>query len=193
MSSMVTVGIDEVGRGCWAGPLVACAVILSSPIVGLRDSKKLSKLRREKLAAIIQDEAVAIGLGWVWPKDIDKYGISISVKMAMRQALTAIQIQYDEVIIDGNINYLPDEPKARALIKADDIVPAASAASIIAKVARDEYMTTIAAKKFPEYIFEKHVGYGTALHIQKLADYGVTEIHRKSYKPVQQFVLLSNK
>lgn len=189
---MVTVGIDEVGRGCWAGPLVAGAVILGRPIKGLKDSKKLSKSQREKLAAQIQIEALAIGLGWVWPEAIDRDGISISVKRAMQMALEAIAIQYDEVIIDGNINYLQEEPKAQALIKADDLIPAASAASIMAKVARDRYMATTAREKFPEYGFEKHVGYGTAYHIQMLTAYGVTELHRKSYKPIKLFVLKSN-
>lgn len=189
---MVTVGIDEVGRGCWAGPLVAGAVILTTPIDGLRDSKKLSKLQREKLAAIIQNEAVAIGLGWVWPEDIDAWGISLSVRRAMEQALHAIRTPYEAVIIDGNINYLPEEAKARAVIRADDSVPAVSAASIMAKVARDTYMAQKAAIDYPQYGFDRHVGYGTALHIAALKDYGVTPLHRTSYKPIQKFVLESN-
>jgi len=187
----VTVGIDEVGRGCWAGPLVAGAVILSMPIDGLKDSKKLSKLQREKLAAQINAEALSIGLGWVWPEDIDKHGISISVKMAMRQALAAISIPYDEVIIDGNVNYLRENAKAKALIKADNLVPAASAASIIAKVARDEYMARM-AEKYPQYGFERNVGYGTAYHISALLQYGVSKIHRLSYKPIREIVLESD-
>lgn len=188
---MVIVGIDEVGRGCWAGPLVAGAVILQRPIKGLKDSKKLSKLQREKLADQIQIEALAIGLGWVWPAEIDRDGITESVRRAMELALKAINVPYDEVIIDGNINYMPAEPKARALIKADDLVPAASAASIVAKVARDKYMATTAVEQYPGYGFDKHVGYGTALHIQSLKLHGVTDIHRKSYKPIQKFVLES--
>lgn len=191
--AMVIVGIDEVGRGCWAGPLVAGAVILREPIPGLRDSKKLSKKRREALAEIIEEEALAVGLGWVWPEAIDKGGISVSVKRAMAEALKAVQISYDEVIIDGNINYLPEEPKARAVIKADDTFPAVSAASIVAKVARDKYMETVAAGEYPQYGFASHVGYGTKLHIEALSEYGVTPIHRKSYKPIQRLVLLSSK
>lgn len=188
---MITVGIDEVGRGCWAGPLVAGAVVLQEPIAGLRDSKKLSKLQRERLAAEIYEKALAVGLGWVWPGDIDTGGISISVKTAMQQALAAIGVAYDEVVIDGNINYLPEVDKARAVVKADDLIPAASAASIVAKVARDTYMAEVAAVKYPAYGFEKHVGYGTAVHIEALAAHGVTELHRKSYKPIQKFVILS--
>lgn len=189
---MVTVGIDEVGRGCWAGPLVAGAVVLREPIKGLKDSKKLSKLQRERLATQIEAEALAIGLGWVWPEAIDSGGISVSVKTAMELALRAIEIPYDEVIIDGNINYLAENPLARALIRADDLVPAASAASIVAKVARDRYMATVAHEKYPQYGFDRHVGYGTAAHVQSLLQYGVTDIHRQSYKPIQQFVLKSN-
>lgn len=189
---MVLVGIDEVGRGCWAGPLVAGAVILRHPIQGLKDSKKLRKTERERLAAIIRKEAVAYGLGWIWPQGIDKYGISISVKIAMEKALQEIGVDYDEVIIDGNINYLPENPKTKALIRADDLVPAVSAASIIAKVARDTYMSVKAARQYPAYGFEKHVGYGTALHSAMLIKHGVTPLHRMSYKPIQNLVVNSN-
>ena len=190
---MQTVGIDEVGRGCWAGPLVAGAVVLARPIPGLKDSKKLSKLQRERLAKIIQEQAVAIGLGWVWPADIDSGGITAAVKSAMQQALAAINTDYDQVIIDGNINYLSDianlrgpssEVKVTAVVKADDLFPCVSAASIVAKVARDQYMETVAAE-YPGYGFEQHVGYGTALHIARLKTLGVTTIHRRSYKPIQ--------
>jgi ribonuclease HII len=189
---MVIVGIDEVGRGCWAGPLVAGAVVLDQPILGLKDSKKLSKLQREKLAVQIETEAVAYGLGWVWPDEIDQDGLTISVKRAMQLALDAIHIEYDEIIVDGNINYLNENTKAKALVKADDLVPAASAASILAKVARDNYMATTAATQYPLYGFEKHVGYGTTVHIQALREHGTTGIHRLSYKPIQKFVLESN-
>ncbi len=206
---MLTVGIDEVGRGCWAGPLVAGAVILPSnfrlevgpldsierdesasrgrtsrSVLELRDSKKLSKKQRETLAVLIQEQALAIGIGWVWPEAIDTGGITQAVKMAMQQALAAIQVEYDDIIVDGNINYFVDNPKARAVIRADDIFPSVSAASIVAKVARDAYMAE-AAEKYPGYAFEKHVGYGTAAHIAALKLHGVSDIHRQSYKPIQ--------
>jgi len=184
------VGIDEVGRGCWAGPLVAAAVVLKRPISGLKDSKKLTKKQRQSLAEAIRGEALAIGVGWVWPEAIDNGGISTAVKRAMTEALQMIEIEYDEVIIDGNINYCPEDPKARAIIRADDLYPAVSAASIIAKVARDNYMAE-AATKYPGYGFEKHVGYGTALHIEQLKLRGVTDIHRLSYKPVKALLELS--
>lgn len=184
----MTVGIDEVGRGCWAGPLVAGAVILSQPIYGLKDSKKLSAKQREKLTAEIEVSAKAIGLGWVWPEEIDKMGLTESVRLAMQRAVDQITVEYDQVIIDGNINYFLDDPRAIAVIKADDTVPAVSAASIVAKVARDKYMADISAS-YPNHGFEKHVGYGTKLHMDALVLYGVTDIHRMSYKPIQKALI----
>jgi ribonuclease HII len=184
---MVVVGIDEVGRGCWAGPVVAGAVILAEPIAGLRDSKLLSKKQREALAIIIHDQALAVGLGWVDPATIDKQGLTKAVSLAMRQALAQITDAYDRVIIDGNYNFLPGNPKVQTIIKADDSVPAVSAASIVAKVARDKYMKEIAAN-YPDYGFERHVGYGTALHLQKLKLHGISNLHRRSFKPISALV-----
>lgn len=187
---MVTIGIDEVGRGCWAGPLVAGAVVLASPIVGLRDSKKLTAKRRQALAVEIGLMAEAHALGWVEPAEVDELGITASVCLAMQRALDQIGCAYDEIIIDGNINFFPDNPKCRAVIKADDSVPAVSAASIIAKVARDAYMCEVAAK-YPAYGFEKHVGYGTSLHQHMLELHGICNLHRKSYKPIQKIMAAS--
>ncbi len=181
---MIIVGLDEVGRGCWAGPLVAGAVVLKQPIAGLADSKVLTKKQRQDLAEQIKAEALSFGLGWVAPAFIDMYGLTLSVQRAMQQALAAIDVPFDKIIIDGNYNYLPNEPGATFLIKADATVPAVSAASILAKVARDDFMV-LAAKGFPGYGFERHVGYGTAAHLAALKVHGVTELHRKSYKPVR--------
>lgn len=185
---MILVGIDEVGRGCWAGPLVAGAVILRQPIKGLRDSKKLSRTRRESLAVQIEFEAVAIGLGWVDPATIDAIGLTAAVGLAMERAVAQISVAYDEIIIDGSYNFLANRhsdfaPKISTLIKADDLIPAVSAASIMAKVARDGYMSKVALQ-YPGYGFERHVGYGTALHIAQLKLQGVTPEHRLSYKPI---------
>lgn len=181
------VGIDEVGRGCWAGPLVAGAVILREPILGLRDSKKLSKLQREKLAAQIYKQGT-VGLGWVEPHEIDEIGLAKAVELAMQRALAEVTQDFDEIIIDGNVNYFPYDPRAKAVIKADDSIPAVSAASIVAKVARDEYMATKAHELFPMYEFGKHVGYGTRLHIEMLKLHGVSSLHRKSYKPIMELL-----
>lgn len=186
---MMLIGIDEVGRGCWAGPLVAGAVVLGKPIQGLADSKTLSKQQRQELAAKIKSEAVYLGIGWVAPAFIDMYGLTLSVQRAMQQALAAIPRPYGSIIIDGNYNYLPNEPTATVLIKADATIPAVSAASIVAKVARDNFMS-MAAKGYPEYGFDKHVGYGTALHLAKLKEHGVCDLHRKSFKPVRALLKL---
>jgi ribonuclease HII len=196
---MITIGIDEVGRGCWAGPLVAGAVVLGKPITGLRDSKKLSKKQRERLTEQVYATALAVGLGWVWPDEVDNWGITTAVKRAMERACAeaisaldagaergAAAVPYDQIIIDGNINYFADNPRAQAVIKADDSEPSVSAASIVAKVARDNYMAGLAAQdSYAGYGFEKHVGYGTAAHIAALQTLGVSDIHRRSYKPIQ--------
>jgi ribonuclease HII len=184
---MITVGIDEVGRGCWAGPLVAGAVILKRPIEGLKDSKKLSKKRRESLSDQIYSEALAVGLGWVEPKEIDSVGLTRAVGLAMERAMAQITMHFEEMVIDGNHNFFPFEPRARALIKADDKVPAVSAASIVAKVARDKYMSELDGQ-YAGYGFDKHVGYGTAAHITALKELGVSDIHRRSYKPIMAYL-----
>lgn len=188
---MTLVGIDEVGRGCLAGPLVCAAVMLNGPINGLKDSKLLSKSQREKLDIIIRNEALAIGIGWTTPQELDEAGLTKGTTIAMVRALNQIDVDYDEVIIDGNYNYLSGNTKCRTVIKADASVPAVSAASIIAKVARDTYMTFL-AKDYPDYGFESHVGYGTARHRSMLRLIGATEIHRRSFKPVSE-VLISTR
>jgi ribonuclease HII len=194
---MTVIGLDEVGRGCWAGPLVAAAVVLpgAHSIVGLNDSKKLSKKQRESLDLLIREKALGIGIGWVWPEDIDSGGITKAVKIAMLRAFAQLGAEYtghyDEIIVDGNINYLANVSKSSAMIKADGSIPAVSAASIIAKVARDNYMADIASE-YPQYGFAGHVGYGTAEHIAALRQYGVTAIHRRSYKPIRALLELQS-
>jgi ribonuclease HII len=178
------VGIDEVGRGCWAGPVVAGAVALHAPIPGLKDSKKLSKKMREKLNADIRVEAAAFGIGWVTPEELDNIGLTAAVGLAMERALAQVTVEYDELIIDGNYNYFAQNPKARAVIAADNTVPEVSAASIIAKVARDKYMAD-SALTYPGYAFERHVGYGTAAHQAALQELGLCALHRRSFKPIQ--------
>lgn len=181
---MIVVGVDEVGRGCWAGPLVAGAVIFDKPMRGLQDSKELVKAERERLAERIRRRARACGLGWVRPAEIDELGMTGATSLAMRRAVEQLATDYDEVIIDGSINYLKDDPCARAVVKADSSVPVVSAASIIAKVARDKYMANIATE-YPDYGFDRHVGYGTALHLERLKLHGVSALHRRSFKPIQ--------
>lgn len=181
------VGIDEVGRGCLAGPLVAGAVVLDKRMYKLRDSKLLTKRQREVLSARIQTKALAYATGWVTPQEIDAVGMTKATSLAMRRALEQITCDYDEIIIDGSINYLKPNPKARAIVKADQTVPVVSAASIIAKVARDQFMTDIATK-YPQYQFDHHVGYGTQLHRDMLKLHGYCDLHRMSFKPLQNLL-----
>lgn len=178
------VGVDEVGRGCWAGPVVAGAVILGSPISGLKDSKKLSRIQRERLNAEIQVSALQLALGWVPAKEIDSLGMTEAVRLAMKRAIDAITLAYDELILDGAFNFFKDNSRCIAVVGADNSVPAVSAASIIAKVARDRYMYQMSSK-FPGYGFDKHVGYGTAAHRAGIDRQGVCELHRLSFKPLQ--------
>jgi ribonuclease HII len=180
------VGIDEVGRGAWAGPLVVGAVLLGDiSIPGLTDSKKLSKKRREILDIEIRQNATAIGLGWVSAKQIDEIGLSEALKLASRRALEQIKHEYTEIIIDGTIALI-DDPRVTLLPKADLLIPSVSAASIVAKVARDNYMKHL-DEIFPGYSFSAHVGYGTALHQASIKTLGVTPLHRLSFGPLKAY------
>lgn len=183
-------GIDEVGRGPWAGPLVVGAVVLGGKAIdGLTDSKKLTKKRREELDIIIRRDAEAYGLGWVGAMEIDAIGLSEALVLATKRAVEQIKAPYHEIIIDGTINFLKDTSKGRyvtTLKKADLLVPSVSAASIIAKVARDNYMTEQHAI-YPAYKFSSHVGYGTGAHRAAIEANGVTSLHRLSFAPLQKY------
>jgi ribonuclease HII len=182
MQKMV-VGVDEVGRGCWAGPLVVGAVLLHEPIKGLADSKVLSAKERESLTHTIVLGADACNTGWVSPGEIDALGLTAATGLGIKRALEGFD-QFDEIIIDGSVNFWRDNPKVKTLIKADALVPAVSAASILAKVVRDRYMKE-QDLAYPLYGFGLHVGYGTARHKKALLDHGITPLHRLSYKPIQ--------
>lgn len=189
-------GIDEVGRGAWAGPLVVGACVLNNAqIEGLADSKILSKKQREKLAKEIADSSAIVGLGWVSNSELDEIGLSSSLKLATRRAVEKVQLEcrerkvkFNEIIIDGTVNFLTDtsfEKYASTLKKADLLISSVSAAAICAKVARDNYMSKLAIKpEFLVYNFDKNVGYGTAQHRAALDQFGVSQIHRKSFKPI---------
>lgn len=185
------VGIDEVGRGPWAGPLVMGAVVLGdTDIKGLTDSKKLSPMARKRLSDEILLKASAVGLGWVHSSEIDEHGLSKSLELACRRALEQITVPYHEIIIDGTVNFLKDTGKGRfvtTMKKADLLIASVSAASIVAKVARDEWM---AAKDelYPGYGFSSHVGYGTAAHKAALTKLGLTPLHRRSFAPIAKLV-----
>ncbi len=181
----MTVGIDEVGRGCLAGPVMAGAVILRKPIIGLRDSKQLTRAQREDMDGQIRALAIAVGLGQASSEEIDTLGMTAAIALAMERALSSIAVEYKEVVIDGSYNFLRANPKARCLTKADLFMPSVSAASIIAKVARDRLMAE-AAKQYPNYGFEQHVGYGTLVHRLALQKLGVCDLHRRSFRPVRE-------
>jgi len=183
----IVVGIDEVGRGSWAGPLVVGAVILKRPVIGLKDSKLLTRIQRERFDEIIRRKAFAIGLGWVQPSEIDALGLTASIRTAIRLALRQIRYEFDTIVIDGSFNFLADDLRARAIPKADAQIPAVSAASVIAKVARDRFMREIASQ-YPHYGFETHVGYGTAAHVAALQLHGACVLHRRSYRPVRAVI-----
>lgn len=179
-------GVDEVGRGCLAGPVVAAAVILDPerPIAGLRDSKKLAPHRREELALEIKEKALAWSVAEVGPEVIDEINILQATLMAMKRAVEGLKISPDFVRVDGN--RLPHwKWMSEAIVKGDDLVPEISAASIIAKTTRDAYMAKM-AEYYPQYGFEHNVGYGTEDHIQGLKVYGITPIHRKTFAPVKE-------
>jgi ribonuclease HII len=180
-------GIDEVGRGPWAGPLVVGAVVLGGiEIEGLTDSKKLSKKRRDELDIIIRDKAAGYGLGWVSAEEIDEIGLSEALKLATIRAVEQVKAPYHEIMIDGTINFLKETSKGRyvtTLAKADLLIPSVSAASIIAKVARDNFMAE-QDLVYPGYSFTSHVGYGTAVHQAAIAELGVTPLHRRSFAPI---------
>ena len=184
----MTVGIDEVGRGAWAGPLVAAAVVLECEIEGLNDSKLLSAKERLRLALEIRYAAKSIGIGWVSNEELDRLGMSAALSAAMSRALFAIREPYLSIVIDGKVNYLRDQ-KVQTIVGADKEVPVVSAASIIAKVARDTFMQTIAGLH-PAYGFEKHVGYGTKSHREAIESFGLSRLHRRSFKPIAAYLNL---
>lgn len=177
-------GVDEVGRGPLVGAVVTAAVILdpNNPIVGLADSKKLSEKRRLALAEEIKDKALAWSLGRAEPDEIDELNILHATMLAMQRAVAGLAIQPDFVLVDGN--RIPTLPMpAQAVVKGDSLVAEISAASILAKVARDLEMEEL-DRQFPDYGFAQHKGYPTKLHFEKLAELGATPFHRKSFAPV---------
>lgn len=181
-------GVDEAGRGPLAGPVCAAAVILDPkrPIEGLADSKKLSAKKREALAPLIRERALAWAIAWAEPEEIDRVNILRATMNAMRRAVEGLQVVPDCVWVDGN--RLPDLPyPAEAIVKGDAKVPAISAASILAKTARDAKMREY-AEQYPEYGFERHAGYGTKEHVAALEKFGPTPIHRKTFEPVKSLL-----
>ncbi|MDO4508164.1 MAG: ribonuclease HII [Candidatus Saccharibacteria bacterium] len=198
---MAILGIDEVGRGPLAGPLVVGAVILEkkedSPrpewFDELRDSKKLSASKREKLSELILNEAAATGVGFVSAAELDRVGVSEALRLATRRAVKSVQrlhAPFSQIVIDGKVNFLAGtalEKYVTTVVRADDLVREVSAASIIAKVARDRYMAEVEAE-LPGYGFSKNVGYGTKAHMAAISSLGISPEHRLSYEPCKSMV-----
>ena len=192
MSTVWICGVDEAGRGPLVGSVVAGAVVLdpNQPIIGLRDSKKLSPARREKLYAEIMQKARAWGIGQASPSEIDTLNILQATMLAMRRAIEALSERLGEwpskALIDGN--RCPILPIAsEAIIKGDAKEPAISAASIIAKVTRDQQMQVLHTQ-YPQYGFNQHMGYPTEVHMQALKQYGPCEEHRRTFAPVRNLI-----
>ena len=185
-SELLIAGVDEVGRGPLAGPVIAAAVILDpeNPIEGLTDSKKLSEKKREALAVEIKEKAFAWCIARCEAKEIDEINILQASLLAMQRAVEGLSTQPSHCLVDGN--KLPKlKCTAEAIVKGDLKEPAISAASIIAKVERDNEMVAM-EEIYPGYGFAQHKGYPTKAHREAIIELGVTEIHRKSFGPVQK-------
>ena len=184
-------GVDEVGRGPLAGPVVAAAVILSPNRIpaGLDDSKKMSVSERERLAKIIRQDCVASAVAWADVAEIDALNILQATMLAMRRAIAGLAIWPEGVLVDGNrlpaLGFHGRRLRGDAIVGGDGAVPAISAASILAKVTRDAMMTR-AAELYPGYGFERHKGYGTKAHLEHLRALGACPIHRWSFRPVRE-------
>ena len=174
-------GIDEAGRGPLAGPVYAAAVILpdGAEIPGLDDSKKLSEKKREYLYDLITERALYYGIACATEKEIDEYNILNAVYMAMNRAADKLGVEPDICLIDGNRNSGITR-KSKCIIGGDAKRACIAAASILAKVTRDRVMKEL-AEKYPQYAFEKHKGYGTKLHYERIREFGPCEIHRKTF------------
>ena len=179
-------GVDEAGRGPLAGNVVAAAVILDdlNPIKGLDDSKKLTALRREKLFVEIHAKALCVSVGEASVEEIDRLNILQATMLAMQRAILGLRLKPAKVLVDGN--RIPKlDVLAEAIVGGDGLVQAISAASIIAKVTRDRQCDEMHTE-YPQYGFDAHKGYGTAVHLAALMKHGATPVHRKSYAPVRQ-------
>jgi ribonuclease HII len=186
-------GVDEAGRGPLAGPVVAAAVILDprNPIQGLADSKKLTALRREKLFDEIRAKALCCSIAEASVEEIDSLNILQATLLAMRRAVEGLRLKPNLVLVDGNRLPVLDV-RAEALVKGDDLVPAISAASILAKVSRDRWCAELDVQ-YPHYGFAGHKGYGTAEHLAALQAHGACPQHRKTFSPVTRVLALGLK
>lgn len=186
ISERIEAGIDEVGRGCLAGPVVAAAVILPQEchISGLHDSKKLSPKRREELAFAIKEQAIAYAISEVAPKEIDEINILQATFRAMNKAISALSTQPEYLLIDGNKFRSQTNIPFETIVGGDDKVASIAAASILAKTYRDRLMIKY-AEEYPGYDWEHNMGYGTPQHLHGIRKLGITPLHRRSFAPCQ--------
>lgn len=186
--SRLVCGVDEAGRGPLAGPVFAAAVILAdpSPVDGLADSKKLTAKRRDALAVQIRERALCWAVASATVEEIDAINILQASLLAMRRAVLALQLQPESILVDG-LHVPQVAMPARAIVQGDASVPAISAASILAKTARDAVMLELHAA-YPDYGFDRHKGYGTAVHMAALRRLGPTPAHRRSFAPVRDSI-----
>ena len=186
-SKLTIAGVDEAGRGCLAGPVVVAAVILdpNKPIDGLTDSKALSELKRNLLYTQIIENSMAMGLAIISTSTIERLNILHASLYGMRRAVEKLQVEPEEVWVDGNKSPDLGAVPVKSFVKGDMLHSCISAASIVAKVVRDIQMKKY-AHRYPHYGFEKHKGYGTKLHYDRLLDYGPSPIHRKGFRLSRQ-------
>lgn len=187
MPAVLCAGVDEAGRGPLAGPVFAAAVILDgdAPIEGLNDSKKLTALRRDELALEIRERAMSWSIASATVAEIDEFNILRATMLAMRRACEGLRLAPQQVLVDGNQVPGGLACAAQYVIGGDAKVPSISAASILAKTARDTYCDDM-HRRYPDYGFDRHKGYATALHLQRLLDLGPCDEHRRSFAPVRR-------
>lgn len=184
-------GLDEAGRGAWAGPVYAAAVVLpldrpdlTELLNGVRDSKQLSPARRETLLPLVLEVADAVGVGWATPAEVDELGILSATRQAMARAVSQLDVQVDALLVD-HVHLPGVNLPQRAIPKADVHCLSVAAASIVAKVERDQLMVTL-DRNLPGYGFARHKGYGTRQHRETLAKLGPSSIHRMSWRPLRE-------
>lgn len=192
-NNLIYVGIDEVGRGCCAGPVVAAAVIWDPTfehenLKFIKDSKKLSKKKRELLTDFIKENAIDYSISFINNETIDKYNILQATYMAMHDTLSTLKVDFDHILVDGN-NFPKYKNKDHTcVIQGDNTYLIIAAASILAKTARDEYMTNLSIT-YPEYKWNTNMGYGTKEHIEKIKEIGLTKYHRLSFTPCSSYYI----
>lgn len=185
----IIAGVDEVGRGSWAGPLVAAAVILpiDRRLYKIRDSKRLNFKRREEMYKKIEQIAESIGVGQATEKEIDSLGLSSAIKLAGVRAIEDLDIEPDFALLDGNWNYLKERIECQTIVSGDSYCLSIACASIIAKVTRDRLLVKYHSR-YPQYDFKNNKGYPAPKHKEALEKIGPCKIHRKSYAPIQELI-----